>query len=85
MNSKSKLDILVGQNMKRIRTEKLGISQEKMARDVNLSRSFISHVESPKIEAGVSLDTLYLIANYYGFDIREFFEGYEEMMEAEKR
>ena len=55
-----------------------------MAEDTNISRGFISRIESPNIDTGISLDTLFFIAQKYNFDIREFFKGYEELMEEEK-
>ena len=53
---------LIGKNMKSIRKDIIGKSQEKMADDTNMSRSFISHIESPNIDIGVSLDTLFYLA-----------------------
>ena len=37
---------LIGSNFKRIRMKKIGLTQEKLAEELNLSRSFISHIES---------------------------------------
>ena len=71
---------LIGKNMKTIRTEIIGKSQEKMAEEIDMSRSFLSHIESPNVEVGISLDTLFYIAQKYNFDIRKFFDGYEELM-----
>lgn len=75
---------LIGKNMKAIRTDVIKKSQEEMAEDTNISRGFISRIESPNIDTGISLDTLFFIAQKYNFDIREFFKGYEELMEEEK-
>ena len=66
--------------MKTIRTEIIGKSQEKMAEEIDMSRSFLSQIESPNVEVGISLDTLFYIAQKYNFDIRKFFDGYEELM-----
>lgn len=71
---------LIGKNMKTIRTEIIGKSQEKMAEEIDMSRSFLSQIESPNVEVGISLDTLFYIAQKYNFDIRKFFDGYEELM-----
>ena len=71
---------LIGKNMKYIRKEIIGKSQEKMADDTDMSRSFISHIESPNVDIGISLDTLFYLAQKYKFDIRIFFRGYEELM-----
>lgn len=75
---------LIGKNMKTIRTDVIKKSQEEMAEDTNISRGFISRIESPNIDTGISLDTLFFIAQKYNFDIRDFFKGYEELMEEEK-
>ena len=66
--------------MKYIRTNIIGKSQEKMAEEINMSRSFISQIESPNVDTGISLDTLFYIAQKYNFDIRTFFDGYEKLM-----
>ena len=71
---------LIGKNMKNIRKTIVGKSQEKMAEDVDMSRGFISHIESPNVDTGISLDTLFYFAQKYKFDIRKFFDGYEELM-----
>ena len=71
---------LIGKNMKTIRTEIIGKSQEKMAEEIDMSRSFLSQIESPNVEVGISLDTLFYSAQRYNFDIRKFFDGYEELM-----
>lgn len=76
---------LIGKNMKIIRTNIIGKSQEKMAEDADMSRSFISHIESPNVDKGVSLDTLFYIAQKYNFDIRKFFDGYETLMSETKK
>ena len=60
--------------------KKIGLTQEKLAEELNLSRSFISHIESQKVNKGVSLDTLFLISQKYNIDIRDFFQGYEQFL-----
>lgn len=72
---------LIGKNMKSIRNDLIKKSQEKMAEDTDMSRGFISRIESPNIDAGISLDTLFFIAQKYNFDIRKFFDGYEDLMD----
>lgn len=76
---------LIGKNMKSIRKDIIGKSQEKMAEDVDMSRSFISHIESPNVDMGISLDTLFYLAQKYNFDIRKFFDGYEQLMEKDEK
>lgn len=75
---------LIGKNLKEIRT-KFGDSQEKLAEKTDMSRGFISQIESPGVDTGVSLDTLYNISQEYNIDIRQFFDGYEELMRDEKK
>lgn len=76
---------LIGKNMKSIRKELVGKSQEKMAEDADMSRSFISHIESPNYDIGISLDTLFFLSQKYKFDIRRFFDGYEDLMDDENK
>ena len=71
---------LVGKNMKEIRCKR-NESQEKFAENIDMSRGFISQIESPGVKTGVSLDTLYMISQKYNIDIREFFKGYDEFMD----
>ena len=40
--------------------------------------------ESPNVDTGISIDTLFFLAQKYNFDIRLFFDGYEELMKEEK-
>ena len=80
MKSTYELFSLIGKNMKTIRQEIVKKSQEKMADETDMSRSFISQIESPNVDVGVSLDTLFFLAQKYNFDIRRFFDGYEELM-----
>ncbi|MBQ9181831.1 MAG: helix-turn-helix transcriptional regulator [Bacilli bacterium] len=84
MKSTYELFDLIGKNMKTIRKEIIGKSQEKMAEDTDMSRSFISHIESPNVDTGISIDTLFFLAQKYNFDIRLFFDGYEELMKEKK-
>ena len=73
---------LIGQNIKRIRKEHHE-SQEVFAEKLDMSRGFISQIES-SVKTGISLDTLYAISQKYDIDIRELFQGYEQFMK-EKR
>ncbi len=84
MKNTYELFSLIGKNMKAIRKNIIGKSQEKIAEDIDMSRSFISHIESPNIDIGISLDTLFFLAQKYNFDIRNFFDGYETLMNESK-
>lgn len=39
-----------------------GLTQEQLAEDVGLTPAFIGHIEAPNINKGISLDTLFDIA-----------------------
>ena len=80
MKNSYELFSLIGKNFKYIRKNIIGCSQEKLAEDCNMSRSFISQIESPNVNTGVSLDILFYIAQKYNFDIRDFFKNYENLM-----
>ena len=84
MKNTYELFTLIGKNMKSIRKDIIGKSQEKMAEDTDMSRSFISHIESPNVDTGISLDTLFFLAQKYNFDIRKFFDFYENLMDNDK-
>ena len=83
MNS-SDLFSLIGKNIQKIRKELNIGSQEKLAEDLDLSRSFISQLESPGVDKGVSLETLFLFSQQYNIDIRRFFDNYETLMKKDK-
>ena len=40
----------------------LGLTQEQLAEQIELSPAFIGHVEAPNIQKAISLDTLFDIA-----------------------
>jgi len=85
MKNTNELFKLVGINFKTIRKNKLGLTQEQLAEETFMSRSFISQIESSKVDVGISLDTLFYIAQKYNFDIREFFNGYENLMKKKEK
>ena len=74
---------MLGDNIRKYRKEN-NISQEKLAEDLDLSRSFISQLESPGVDKGVSLETLFLFSQQYNIDIRRFFDNYETLMKKNK-
>ena len=65
-----KLKNNIGRKVKALRIEN-GLSQEKLAEYVNLSREHISCIERGKNLA--SIETLYSIAQYFNIDIKDFF------------
>ena len=65
-----KLKNSIGRKIKNLRIEK-GLSQEKFAEHVNLSREHVSCLERGKSLA--SIDTLYNISVFFEIDIKYFF------------
>ena len=60
----------IARKVKALRHEK-GLSQEKLAEYVNLSREHISCIERGKNLA--SIETLYAFSKFFNIDIKEFF------------
>ncbi len=71
---------LISSNIQRIRKD-LGLSQEQFAKELGITRNFLAKIESSNIKQGMSLDTLFLISKKYNIDIREFFSGYEKLLD----
>ena len=60
----------IGRKLKALRLDR-GLSQEKLAELVNMSREHISCIERGKNLA--STETLYNLAKFFEIDIKEFF------------
>ena len=60
----------IGRNIKSLRIEK-GLSQEKLAEYVNISREPLSCLERGKYS--INIETLYNIAKFFEVDIKYFF------------
>ncbi len=67
-----KLKNSIGKKVKTLRLER-GLSQEKLAECVNMSREHISCIERGKNLA--STETLYYFAEFFKIDIRDFFNS----------
>jgi transcriptional regulator with XRE-family HTH domain len=65
------IKILFGHRLREIRTKK-GISQEQLARDSSLNRTYISKIE--RGERNVSIETAYRLAQALSIPIKELFE-----------
>jgi len=65
-----KLKNSIGRKVKSLRLEH-GLSQEKLAECINMSREHISCIERGKNL--VNVETLYNLAKYFKIDIKEFF------------
>jgi len=72
---KSKDDIytIIGSNIKKYR-KKHGYTGEKLAELCNLSYGYIKNLESKKVRATISIETLKLIADKLDEKIIKFFE-----------
>lgn len=66
-----KLKNSIGKKLKFLRLEK-GLSQEKLAEYVNMSREHISCIERGKNLANT--ETLYNLAKFFEIDIKSFFD-----------
>ena len=66
-----KLRNQIGKKVKALRFER-GLSQEKLAECVDMSREHISCIERGKNLA--STETLYYLAKFFEIDIKEFFD-----------
>lgn len=67
----NKLKNQIGIKIRSLRLEK-GLSQEKLAEHVNMSREHISCIERGKNL--VTLETLNNIAEFFGISIKDFFD-----------
>ena len=63
-------NIIIGKNIKNLRTQR-GLSQEKLAECINLSREHLSCIERGKYS--VNIETLYNISKFFCVDISYFF------------
>lgn len=66
----------IGKNIKKVRLN-AHETQEEFAEKLDMSRGFISQLESPNLNVGVSLDTLFIICQKYNVDIKTFFDNNE--------
>lgn len=66
-----KLKNNIGNKIHFLRLEQ-GISQEKLAEYVNMSREHISCIENAKNLP--TIETLYKLANFFKIDIKDFFD-----------
>lgn len=61
----------IGRKIRNLRLEK-GISQEKLAEYINMSREHISCIERGKNLT--TIETLYEMSKFFGIDLKDFFE-----------
>ena len=56
-----------------------GLTQEQLAEKVERTPAFIGHLEAPNVEKGVSLDTLFDIADALNVPPRRFLSFEEDL------
>jgi transcriptional regulator with XRE-family HTH domain len=69
--SKSEFDLLVIENVKRLRIERK-MSQAILAVKLGVSDAFIGQIESPKSKSKYSIEQLNLLANIFECSPRDF-------------
>lgn len=74
MNSKEKILIDFGKNVRKIRKEQ-GLSQEQLAFKADLHRTYIGMIE--RAEKNITLLNIVKIAKALGINITELFYGYK--------
>ena len=63
---------LVGDRVKKLRTQNTSFSQEEFAKVVGLDRTYMSRVESGK--QNVTIETLIRICDGLGISLKDFFD-----------
>jgi transcriptional regulator with XRE-family HTH domain len=83
---KSKFDLLVIDLVKTKRDNN-GLSQEDIARFLDVDRSYIGHIESPYTKAKYNLNHLNRLAFEMGCSPKDFLpeEGFEEKITSNRR
>lgn len=76
MNNIDEFYKTIGKNIKKVRLN-AHETQEQFAEKLDMSRGFISQLESPNLNVGVSLVTLFIISQKYNVDIKTFFDNDE--------
>ena len=71
MKIKEKFGLII----KKLRTEK-GVSQERLALDANIDRTYISDIE--KGDRNVSIEIIERLANFFKISVSELFKKMEE-------
>ncbi len=55
-----------------------GMTQDQLAKAVDLSRTHISNLEAPRMKTSISLDKLFDIAEVLGVPVMKFFDFREQ-------
>ncbi len=69
-----KIYLTISKNIKRLRKEK-GLTARKLSELCNLSYGYVRNLESAKVDATISIETLGLIANKLEVDITELLKS----------
>ena len=67
---------LIGDRVKKLRTQNTSFSQEEFAKVVGLDRTYMSRVESGK--QNVTIETLIRICDGLGISLKDFFDFYHD-------
>jgi len=54
--------------------KKCGLTQEKLAEKLNISRTHLGNIEAPNMNVGITLDLLFDIADALNIEIVKLFE-----------
>lgn len=71
--NKENIYLVIGKNIQRIRKDK-NLTGEELANLCNLSYGYIKNLESKKVHATISIETLKLIADKLNVTLSEFFD-----------
>jgi putative transcriptional regulator len=82
-NKKTKIQDLVIQKIKTLRTER-NISQSSLSIILNISSGQIGNIESPKFQHKYTLKQIYNFCNYINFPFEEIFLTEEDMRAPNK-
>ncbi len=69
-----KIYLTISKNIKRIRKEK-GLTAKALAELCNLSYGYLRNLESAKVDATISIETLGVIANKLNVDITDLLKS----------
>ncbi len=80
--SSKELASAFGERVRELRTQKGALSQERLADEVGVHRSFIGRVE--RGETNITLANLYRICAGLGVTLAEFFHDFEKLISPKK-
>ena len=60
-----------------------GFSQEKLAEQIDVSRTHLSNIEAPNMPTSISLELLFLISEVLDIEVKEFFEFHNAQRQSD--